>query len=337
MNVRHTNDAESPARSTSPARPTASDVARRAGVSRTTVSFVLNDHMSRRGISNGTAERVRAAATELGYLPHKAARILQSGRSNLVVFIIPAGTSLGILSGAAVARITVELAPHGLDLVTRRATDAPLESSWRDLSPVAVIGLGFTPADVALMERDGVTAIDLDPTNADHAAGVLQAGHLMNRGYSTLAYGAPVDVELSMFANRRLAGVRDECARSGAPEPVLVQIELDLQEAIQTVERLRTEHPEVTGICAFNDEHAFAILGAMAQLGLTAPTDLAVIGVDNIPLSALAVPPLSTIAFDEQALQIAVMERLQNRHTTVRPTEPVTAISSPRVIPRRTT
>jgi DNA-binding LacI/PurR family transcriptional regulator len=160
---------------------------------------------------------------------------------------------------------------------------------------------------------------------------------LMSRGYSTIAYATPADVELSIFANRRLTGVRDECARSGAAEPVLVQIDLDLQQTVQTVLRLRSEHPEVSGICAFNDEHAFAILGAMAHLNLKAPDDLAVIGVDNIPLSALAVPPLSTIAFDERALQIAVMERLLNPDPAARPAEIVTAISSPRVIVRQTT
>jgi DNA-binding LacI/PurR family transcriptional regulator len=54
----------------------------------------------------------------------------------------------------------------------------------------------------------------------------------------------------------------------------------------------------VTGVCAFNDETAIAVLAGMREHGLTAPGDLAVIGVDDIPAARLAAPPLTTVSFD---------------------------------------
>jgi DNA-binding LacI/PurR family transcriptional regulator len=54
----------------------------------------------------------------------------------------------------------------------------------------------------------------------------------------------------------------------------------------------------VTGVCAFNDETAIAVLAGMRERGLTAPADLAVIGVDDIPTARLASPPLTTVGLD---------------------------------------
>ena len=75
-------------RSTSAQAPTSSEVARRAGVSRTTVSFVLNG-VTDKGISEATRERVLTAARELGYEPHAMARSLAGGASGTVALVIP--------------------------------------------------------------------------------------------------------------------------------------------------------------------------------------------------------------------------------------------------------
>src|SRR5436190_13261346 len=91
-------------RSTEPSRParvTSADVARLAGVSRATVSFVLNNTEPGR-VSEATREKVRAAADELGYVGHAPARSLRAGHSNLV--IIPAAeAAIGGLMSAWLA------------------------------------------------------------------------------------------------------------------------------------------------------------------------------------------------------------------------------------------
>src|SRR3954447_18722682 len=71
-----------------PRRPTGADVARQAGLSRATVSYVLND-TAHQPIPERTRQRVLAAAAELGYTPSAAARTLSSGRSDLVLLLLP--------------------------------------------------------------------------------------------------------------------------------------------------------------------------------------------------------------------------------------------------------
>ncbi len=77
-------------------------------------------------------------------------------------------------------------------------------------------------------------------------------------------------------------------------------VPLDVAGAAAAVARWRAD--EVTGICAYNDEVALAVLAGARRLGLAAPADLAVIGVDDIPAARLAVPPLTTVTTDQHLL-----------------------------------
>src|SRR5690348_15010164 len=96
---------------TARAAVTSADVARLAGVSRATVSFVLNDTQAHR-VSDSTRARVLAAADRLGYVPHAAARSLRAGRSNLV--LMPASVSaVGRLVSAWLDDLHSELERHG--------------------------------------------------------------------------------------------------------------------------------------------------------------------------------------------------------------------------------
>nr|WP_330285708.1 substrate-binding domain-containing protein [Streptomyces sp. NBC_00576] len=72
--------------------------------------------------------------------------------------------------------------------------------------------------------------------------------------------------------------------------------------AADAVRAWRAMGPPVTGICAFNDEVAMAVLAGVQYLGLQAPRDIAVIGVDNSPASAVACPPLTTVVQDVAAV-----------------------------------
>src|SRR5881398_3527046 len=96
---------------TTPAAVTSADVARLAGVSRATVSFVLNNTQAHR-VSDTTRARVLAAAQQLGYVPHAAARSLRAGRSNLI--LMPASVSaVGSLVSAWADDLQSELERHG--------------------------------------------------------------------------------------------------------------------------------------------------------------------------------------------------------------------------------
>lgn len=283
---------------------TAKDVAREAGVSQATVSYVVNDHPGQK-ISAPTRERVQAAIKRLGYTPSESARALRTGSTNVVLLVlpdIPFGPSLAHL----IEMIGDELERYGLTNITRRVRDtSPLSSLWRALNPVAVVSIAaISLADEAEMRDAGIAVVStlLSPTSGREGISVpqtligrLQVEHLAYTGHRRLGYAAPDDARVTGFYHLRLEGVRSACLELGLEQPEVVPVALDAASGEQAVAHWRSLPDPVTAVAAYNDETAFAVLAGMHRLGLVAPRDLAVIGVDNIPLAALASPPLTTV------------------------------------------
>ncbi|MER7690888.1 LacI family DNA-binding transcriptional regulator [Streptomyces sp. NPDC097610] len=282
-------------------RITSADVAKAAGVSPTTVSYVLNDRAGQ-SIPEGTRQRVLDAAERLQYRPHASARALAAGRSDIVLLSIP-DLPIGPSISRFVEELTVSLAEHGLTLVTHlmAARGRSVPDVCATVGASAVLGFdGFDEATVQALNRLGVSVV-LPPTDAHLSAmpplGRMQAEHLIGRGHRRLGYLLPSPARFHRMGQERLQGVTGACAHAGiAPPLALGAADLDILDLARLVQRWKAE--EVTGVCAFNDEHAIALLAAIRHLGLTAPDDLAVIGADDIPMARFAAPPLSTVYFD---------------------------------------
>lgn len=268
------------------------------------MSYVLNDS-PKHAIPAATRERVWQAVRDLGYTPSPAARALRRGRSDAVLLILP-----DLPTGPALASfldmLARELDHHGLSLLTRRErAGQPLSALWRDVVPAAVIPI--RPLDEVELQELRAAGVHVpswvvaapDDQGSIVAGqvliGALQVQHLAAAGHRHLGYAAPTDPRVGMIHTLRLDGARVACLELGLDEPVVVETGLDVDSAAAAVRRWRDRDPRVTGICAYNDEHAFAVLAAMRTLGLAAPVDLAVIGVDNVPLAPFASPPLTTI------------------------------------------
>jgi DNA-binding LacI/PurR family transcriptional regulator len=291
---------------------TSADVARESGVSRTTVSYVLNgkDDVA---IPEATRQRVRDAAARLGYTPSAAARALRSGKSDLVLCVLPDWT-IGPVIDTLLDHLTAELAERGLSvLVHHDRGPRPLAELWRAVTPRAVLGLApFAEADERAMRQAGIQVVG-SALDEDHHPGTfsvpqtrigqLQVEHLVARGHRVLAYAAPSDDRLAAFADRRLAGVVRACEDHDLPAPVVASVDLDVPSAAQAVRTWRTGDEPVTAVAAYNDEVALAVLAGLRAEGLSVPVDVAVIGVDDIPAARLAAPALTTVwqAIDAQA------------------------------------
>jgi DNA-binding LacI/PurR family transcriptional regulator len=130
---------------------------------------------------------------------------------------------------------------------------------------------------------------------------VLQAEHLAG-SHRRLGYAYPAEERVAVFARPRLEGVRTACAELGLPEPHVLTVPLRPEGAAEAVRTWLAADPPVTGICAFNDEVAMAVLAGLRHLGLRAPDDLAVVGVDDVPAAAVAAPPLTTVVQDYAAI-----------------------------------
>jgi DNA-binding LacI/PurR family transcriptional regulator len=283
-------------------RPTSADVAHRAGVSRATVSYVLNDtpHQS---IPESTRARVLAAAADLDYTPHVAARALRAGESRLVLFIntgVPYGTNLAIMIDALASAV----AASGRSLVLWQQHDPRgLASTLAHLEPALAITLGRIDDDQrALLARARVPTVEarVGRDAADVEAGaMLQVRHLAARGHRRLGYLTTTDPVLATFATPRLAGVRHACTELGLDPPPVVDLprldDIAVPDLAAALLNWTEQRDPVTAVACYNDVCAAACIAAAGQAGLAVPGDLAVIGMDDEPMGAFIRPALTTI------------------------------------------
>jgi len=281
-------------------RITSTDVARAAGVSQTTVSFVLNDKPGH-SIPEATRRRILEVARQLDYRPHGSARALAAGRSDVALFSVP-----DLPVGGAISRFVEELAAalavHGLTLVTHLAGahGRPLADVCAAVNASVVVGVtSFDDDTVQALYRAGADLVVPSGVTASAAAnpvGRLQAEYLIGQGHRRIGYAMPAHPGLREMAEERLNGAADACAVAGIDPPAALGMGLEIADAASAVGQWAAQ--SVTGVCAFNDETAIAVLAGMRECGLTAPADLAVIGVDDIPTARLTAPPLTTVGYD---------------------------------------
>ena len=326
-----TETTSSSAHSGRPRRPTAADVAAKAGVSRATVSYVLND-TPHQVIPDVTRQRVRTAAAELGYTPSVAARALITGRSDVVLLLLP-DWPIGPSVGALLESLSNALAERGLTFVAHpRSAGHPVSQVWKAITPAAVVtfeeleeaetrklqGAGVELTVALFGGRRGVQALDIP----EQRTGRLQAEHLAAAGHRHLGYAWPDDPRIHSFAQPRLDGVRQACADLGLAEPQVMTVPLTPDGVAAAVAGWQPS-PRVTGICAYNDEIGLALLAGARGQGIVVPQDIAVIGVDDIPSAAVALPALTTIRVDSAAIadHIAdnIVRKLAGRPAARRP------------------
>lgn len=290
-------------------------MARESGVSRATVSYVLN-RKAGQTIPEETRNRVLEAARRLEYVPSASARALRSGKTGIVLLAMP-NLPQGPVLSAFVHELAAGLADGGLTLVTHLddREHSTLLNVVRALEPVAVISYPQLPAEPSeQIHKAGVhwvTGINLTlgPAADDHQwavlPGRLQAEHLIGRGHRRLGYGRPEDPTLGQIADDRLEGIQDSCAAAGLPAPRELIVPIEPGHAVAAVREWRAAG--ITGICCYNDDIALAVLAGARMAGVRVPADVAVIGVDDIPLAALASPPLTTVRqrSDEQGSLLA--------------------------------
>ena len=301
-------------------RVTSADVARAAGVSRTTVSYVLNNTAHQK-IPQETRQRVLEAAARLAYAPSAAARALRTGRTDTVLCLLP-DWPISPTIGALLEHLSAALAADGLMLVVhpRSRHTRPISDVWKAITPAAVVAFeDFARDEAAAMRAAGIEVIvsllgrsgrGRDFGIRQQRSGTLQAEHLAAAGHHRLGYAFPDDERVHGFARPRLGGVRRACADLGLDEPVVLTVPLDATAAAEAVRAWRAAAPPVTGVCCFNDNTALAVLAGMRLLGLRAPHDLAVVGVDDIAAARLADPPLTTVATDMRALAVHIAGRI---------------------------
>ncbi|MGW1893585.1 LacI family DNA-binding transcriptional regulator [Streptomyces sp. NPDC002004] len=286
--------------------PTSADVARLAGVSRATVSYVLNNTRAVR-ISEPTRRRVHEAAKELGYVPHAAARSLRAGHSRMVLMptpTVPVGPLysrfLGELQGA-LGRLDYTVVQYGS--MGLGGDDAA--RAWAELRPVAVLAPGahgLDAAAVGVLKRSGARAvITLGPARVEGAHALLtdhrevghSAGaHLVARGRRRIGVVMPEGDGLEVFSRPRATGVRRAAESTGAE---VVELPLACDEDAAAALAARWRGLGLDAVFAYSDEYAMLLMRALQDEGIAVPDEAAVVGADDLMLGRLLRPRLSTV------------------------------------------
>jgi len=295
-------------------RVTISDVARAAGVSATAVSFAFNNPAQ---LGPETAERIVAAALELGYAPNPIARALLSRHTNVIGILVPFTISASFANpfiASFMQGVGGICDQHGLSALIVSPLDGSLEEATRR-APVdgyIVLGLNEDHKEIIPLRRRGVPLVVVDgdastvaSVNADDEGGAYAAAsHLLAKGHRdilVITFQSPTplhqDDVFYGVGGRRLSGYRRAFADYGLELPYarMVQALTSIEGGAAALAVAWSKGVRPTAILALSDAMAIGSLTEARRLGLDVPADLEVIGFDDIPLAALVHPALSTV------------------------------------------
>ncbi|MEV6639395.1 LacI family DNA-binding transcriptional regulator [Amycolatopsis sp. NPDC051371] len=316
-------------------RATSTDVARLAGVSRATVSYVLNNAPHQK-ISDATRRRVLEAADALDYWPSAQALALASGRTSLVLCLWPAALA-GRHLGIRMSTMTRHLAKYHLTLVTHwlgKDSESALDVC-KILNPVAVVSyVPLSEEETTAMRTAGADVIEVvvggsreDNSGVwlgEESTGEAQARYLAEAGHRRLGYAYPAAARLEQFARPRLAGVRQACRELGLPGPQVLTVPPTPEEAAAAIHTWTSGARPVTAVCAYDDEMALVMLAGLRENEMRAPDDLSLIGVDDIPACVLTDPPLTTVRIDVPAHATEIARKIVHALSGDQPWSPLT-------------
>jgi DNA-binding LacI/PurR family transcriptional regulator len=292
-------------------RMTSSDVARASGVSRATVSYVLNND-PRQSIPPETRERVLKAAQMLGYHPFTPARILRTGHSQIVLAVLPFEQ---IDPGLAhvLKELEARLAARGLTLICHFGLHLPTGSTHPSFNVTPNVILSYAdetdPTTAAFLHQFHVPILSvMSNKTVQQAVGKMQANYLIQRGKHRLLFAASEREDVRFLTESRLGGVRQECAQWALDPPSVCVIPSSREQVRTVLHDLLVQYAPPWGICCYNDEVAFAVLAALTDEKIALPEGAAVIGCDNIPLAQFSIPALTTIHFDHEHLLDPLVE-----------------------------
>jgi LacI family transcriptional regulator len=297
------------------------DVARRAGVSVGSVSRVINEHPT---VTPVTRERVELAIRELGYVPNAIAGSLRSRRSKTVGLIIPDVTN-PFFSELAL-HVERSAAAAGYNVILGNSDNSVDQETYylHALAVRRVDGIIFVPANetsrsiefaipIVCVDRE----VDRHPFVAsDNKAGAKSAIEYLHRlGHHLIAcIAGPRDLP---NARERRAGYEDlvlPILRSAGVDPsaYIISTDFSYDSGYEATRRLLEVAPRPTAIFASSDQQAIGGLRAAADLGLAVPSDLSIVGFDDIPLANLVMPRLTTVGQPVAKIGVLAMQLLLN-------------------------
>ena len=300
-------------------RPTQVDVARLAGVSRATVSYVINGLTDGRvPISEDTRRRVLAAVAELGYVPDARAQSLRSGDTNTIGLIIPDIRNPHFWEHAEGVEQEARASGYHLLLSDMALNSEYADEIFRDLSRRRIDGMVLMGSIIDQSEEarsifawlrqrrlpiveisDHNVDYDVDFVMSDYRAATKEVmSYLLSLQHRRI--GMIYGVASPVLAEDRLQPYQEGLQAGGLPvdQELIARCGPTIEDGYQAALQLLKLPARPTALIAINDLLAIGALRAAADLGLHIPTDLSLVGFDGIHMSKYLVPRLTTVAKD---------------------------------------
>ena len=291
---------------------TLKDIAKRAGVSSMTVSRVMNGNTKE--VSDKTSEKIRKIAHEMGYVPNSSARALASRSSRLIAALLQEyDEDYNPLEDSYTSYFLGELArqikKEGYDLMIHYVKDySEITYSLKSWNVAGAVFIGMFDESIRKLQEDNhipliftdsystvrsITNVGID----DYAGGELAARHFLENGHRNLAFYGPEVLDNGVVTHR-MRGFVTVLREAGISLPPENFMDLGVKDLGAALKRLCSGENPVTGIFTTADNCAYRIYSEAYRMGIRVPDDLSVIGFDDLNMSAMITPPLTTIRQD---------------------------------------
>ena len=303
---------------------TLKDIAEKAGVSSMTVSRVMNGKTG--AVSQETSERIKKIAQEMGYVPNSSARALASRSSRLITALLqeydedrnPLEDSY---TSCFLGELALQIKKEGYDLMLHYVKDySEITYSLKSWNVAGAVFIGMFDESIRkLQENNHIPLIFTDSyssvrsiTNVgidDYRGGELAAEYFLENGHRNVAFYGPEALDNGVVMHR-LRGFVSVLRKAGISLAQENFINLGVQDLGGELVRLCSGDNPVTGIFTTADNCAYQIYSEAYRKGLSIPKDLSVIGFDDLSMSELVTPPLTTVRQDIKKKALVTCELL---------------------------
>jgi len=306
-------------------RPTQVDVARLAGVSRATVSYVINNQTGGRvPISEETRQRVLEAITELDYVPDARAQAFRSGSTKTIGLIIPDIHNPHFWEIADGVEQEARAAGYDILLSSIPPENKYAEDIFKNLSHRRIDGLVMVPSFiyhskesqktlayllkrqlpiVGMMSDHGDVSYNIDRVVSDYRDTTIELmTHLLSLQHRRI--GLIYGIAVPKLGNDRLFAYQESLQAAGLPvDPdLIVECGPTIEDSYHATQKLLELPSRPTALLAINDFLAVGALRAIKDLNLCVPQDISLFGYDDVPLAKYLVPRLSTASKDGEKI-----------------------------------
>jgi LacI family transcriptional regulator len=310
-------------------RPTQEDVARLAGVSRATVSYVINNRIGGNvRVSEETRRRVLEAVEKLGYQPNLLARSLRRGQTHTLGMIMPdsanpffAEVARGVEDTSFEQGYSVILCNSDGDLKKELLYTKVLIEKQVDgilfvaagMSTEHIRSLQDRHVPLVVVDRD-IPGLAVDSVLTDNAhGGRLGTRHLVELGHRRIGcITGPSNITPSA---ERITGYHHALREAGIPadEKLVMKGDFQCESGYRAAQQLLAMDDPPTAIFACNDMMAIGTICAAQELGRWVPSALSVVGFDDVSLASFTNPPLTTIFQPKYEMGIVAATMLLER------------------------